>query len=194
MKTLPINVVIEDLPVLVIGGDFEALEKVEKLLSYGADITVLAAELSDGLAALAAEGRIRHICERYTPEHLKGYRLVYAADQCEARRKQIRDDTRALGVMFNAVDMPDLCDFIMPAAIQGKHFTLSICSGGKAAGLSRQLREELEASLSQEDEILEVMDQIRTIFKRKYDTFGERRKRIRAILDELQAMERGEAP
>ena len=37
------------------------------------------------------------------------------------------------------------------------------------------------------------MDQIRTIFKRKYDTFGERRDRIWAILNELQAMEKADA-
>lgn len=190
MKTLPINVVIEGLPVLVVGGEFEAHEKVEKLLRYGADITVLAPALNDELTLLAEAGHIRHLAETYTPAHLKGYRLVYVGDLCKDKREQIREDTRELGVLFNAVDMPGLCDFIMPASIQGKNFALSICTGGKAAGLSRQLREQLESAIHQEDEILEVLDQIRTIFKRKYDTFGQRRDRLWAILEELEAIEK----
>ncbi len=189
MKTLPINVVIEGLPVLVIGGDFEAYEKIQKLLSYGADITVLSPTLNADLEALVEADEIRHLAERYTPDHLEGFRLLYVADLEESVRVQIQKDSRELGLLFNAVDMPHLCDFIMPASIQGENFAISICTGGKAAGLSRQLREQLEAAVSQEDEILDVLDQIRTIFKRKYDTFGQRREHLWAILKELEAME-----
>ncbi|MDA1044407.1 MAG: bifunctional precorrin-2 dehydrogenase/sirohydrochlorin ferrochelatase [Verrucomicrobia bacterium] len=190
MKTLPINVVVEGLPVLVIGGDFEAYEKVEKLLAFGAEITVLSPTLNADLTALRDDEKIVHLAERYTPDNLEGFRLVFVGDLEESVRERIRSDSRELGLLFNAVDMPHLCDFIMPACVQGRNFTIAICTGGKAAGLSCQLREQLEASVAQEDEILDVLDSIRTIFKRKFDTFSERREHVWAILKELEAIEK----
>ncbi|NIY15978.1 MAG: hypothetical protein GWM98_14315, partial [Nitrospinaceae bacterium] len=44
--------------------------------------------------------------------------------------------------------------------------------------------------LSREDDILNMLESIRAIFKRKYDSFGERRDHLRQILESLEAIEK----
>lgn len=189
MKTLPLNVNLAGMKILVVGGGPLAEEKLQKLLPYGPEVTLVSPALCEGVAAMVRDGRVRHVCDRYKPEYLPGHRLVFAATGDRLVHEQIRCDTRGRCCLLNTVDTPDLCDFIMPAVVQGEHFALAISTGGKAAGLARHLREELEASLCQEDGILELLDRIRHVFKRKHRTFAERRERLKAILHELDAIE-----
>jgi len=193
MKTLPINVNLAGMPVLIIGGGPLAAEKLDKLLRYDANVTVVSPELCDDVRRLVDARRIRFIEDVYRPTYLPGYRLVMAATGNRKVHEQIHSDTRGRCCLLNAVDTPDLCDFILPAVVQGEHFSLAISTGGKAAGLARHLREELEQTLHREDDILELLEAIRTLFKRKYTSFDERRRRLMAILDELDAIERAES-
>ena len=189
MKTLPININIAGQKVLVIGSGDIAIEKIERLLPYESELTVVAEQPSVALQSLIDANKIRHFAEPYRSAHLQGHKIVYAAIDDRALAESIYRDTRETPVLLNTVDMPGYCDFIMPAVVQGQHFALSISTGGKAAGLSKQLREQLEASLGQEDDILELLKNVRQIFQKKYDSFSERRDHLRKILDELGAIE-----
>jgi precorrin-2 dehydrogenase/sirohydrochlorin ferrochelatase len=189
VKTLPIHLNITGRNVLVIGSGEFAIEKIERLLPYGPDITVVSESPSDGLAALIESNGITQLPEPYRAEHLQGYKIVYSAVEDRAEAERIHRDTRESPVLLNTVDTPEFCDFIMPAVVQGEHFAISISTGGKAAGLSKQLREQLQDSLEQEDDVLELLEQVRAIFQGKYDSFGERRDHLRKILDELRQME-----
>ena len=190
MKTLPISVNLEGMPVLVIGGGSQALEKIEKILPYGPALTVLSPELDPGLRALIAEHGIRYWEGRYAPEQLEGFRLVFAAVNDPAVSARIHADTRGRPLLLNAVDVPRYCDFMMPAVVQGERFSIAVSTGGEVAGFAKQLRQQLEGAVAREDELVEVLAKIRRIFKRKYDTFQDRRERLWEILNELEALEK----
>ena len=70
MSLYPLFADLRQRAVLVIGGGAVAARKVEGLLRAGAVVTVGAPALDAGLAALAAEGRIRHRAGRYVDEWL----------------------------------------------------------------------------------------------------------------------------
>ncbi len=58
-----------------------------------------------------------------------------------ARLAQLARDA---GVLVNVEDVPDLCDFHVPAAVRRGDLLLTVSTGGRAPGLSRILREWLE--------------------------------------------------
>ncbi|HUO91096.1 MAG TPA: NAD(P)-dependent oxidoreductase [Rhizomicrobium sp.] len=48
---------------------------------------------------------------------------------------------RAAGILVNAEDMPELCDFHVPAIVRRGDLVLTASTGGQAPGLARRLRE-----------------------------------------------------
>lgn len=193
MKTFPINLKLEGMRLLMVGGGAVALEKLEKILPYRPAITLVSPEVRPEVAHLIATHGLRYIQDVYHPEHLDGQQLVIGAANDREVNRQIHADTRARGLLLNAVDMPAYCDFIVPAVVAGEHFSVAISTGGVAAGMARQVRLQLEESVRAEDGVLEVLDKIRTLLKRKFDTVEARKARMWEILGELERVEREHA-
>ncbi|EQB05896.1 hypothetical protein L288_11870, partial [Sphingobium quisquiliarum P25] len=71
--------------------------------------------------------------------------IAIVADGDEATAVRLR----ARGVLVNATDRPDLCDFTLPAIVDRAPVLIAIGTGGASAGLAKALRQRFEALLPQ---------------------------------------------
>ncbi|TPG15414.1 precorrin-2 dehydrogenase/sirohydrochlorin ferrochelatase family protein [Sphingomonas oligophenolica] len=99
------------------------------------------------------------------------------------------DDTvarlRARGVLVNAVDRPDLCDFTLPAIVDRAPVIVAMGTGGASAGLAAALRQRLEALLPAGlGALAERLFAMRGELRARYPEMGERRRAIAAMLAE----------
>ena len=147
MDYLPLFHKLTEQDCLVIGGGSVATRKVRLLLEANASVSVMAIELSEELAGLAAEKKIKHIKRQFSAGDSQAFCLVVSASDDEMTNQLASNDAQQHNIPVNVVDQPGLCSFIFPAIIDRAPITIGISSGGVAPVLSRLLRAKLETLL-----------------------------------------------
>jgi uroporphyrin-III C-methyltransferase/precorrin-2 dehydrogenase/sirohydrochlorin ferrochelatase len=129
---------------LLVGAGAIALRKLLRLVSEGAVVTVVAPTVIPPVARLAAEGKITLLQRRFDVSDVKDCQLVLVATGDRAVDEQVTKAAKESGIWINVADVPDLCDFYLPAVVQRGDLQLSIASGGGAPFAVRRLRELFE--------------------------------------------------
>lgn len=147
MEYLPVCLRLQDAPVALVGGGSVATRKARLLLRAGANLTVIAPDITGELEGLlgAAGGVWQQ--GRYREVDLHGKVLVVAATPDAQVNRQIHDDARARNLPVNVVDSPELCTFIFPSIVDRDPVLVAISSSGRSPVLARQLRRRLEAAV-----------------------------------------------
>ena len=162
MRYYPVFLDLAGKPVLVIGGGNIAHQKMTNLLKAGADVTVISPNLNEEMAALAAEGRFRHVPREYGTGDIEGYFIAFVATDDRSANRAVWQEGRRSGVMVNAVDDPPNCDFIMPGIAERGDITIAISTSGRSPAMARRLREELEEYLTEEHvQMLDLAAEVR---------------------------------
>lgn len=145
MDYLPISLKLQDEPVALIGAGTVATRKARLLLLAGANLTVIAPEITPELERMLAEHGGIWQQATYQETDLHGRKLVVAATPEKAVNKTIYQNATALNLPVNVVDAPDLCTFIFPSIVDRTPVTIAISSSGKSPVLARFLRRKIEA-------------------------------------------------
>ena len=96
--------------------------------------------LGEGEAAAAKRRLLERVGAVLVGEEAQASLAVVALDEPEAAVARLR----ARGVLVNAVDRPELCDFTLPAIVDRDPVLVAIGTGGVSAGLAAALRQRLE--------------------------------------------------
>lgn len=107
--------------------------------------------------------------------------IVAIDDEGEALAAVAR--LKARGLLVNAVDRPEHCDFTTPAIIDRAPVLVAIGTGGVSAGLAAALRQRLEALLPATlGPLAERLHAARPALRRRYPDGGERRRALGAAM------------
>lgn len=176
MKYLPISLLIEDSPCLVVGGGSVALRKSKYLVEAGAMLTIIALEFSPEFSRYAKEVGIKLIEGKFDINHLDGKVLVIAATDDQNVNQAIATKARALGILVNVVDQPKLCNFTMPSVLDRMPLSIAISSGGASPVLVRMIREKLEWMIPQKlAELARNAGDMRDEVAKQFPEFSTRR-------------------
>jgi uroporphyrin-III C-methyltransferase/precorrin-2 dehydrogenase/sirohydrochlorin ferrochelatase len=140
---LPIFVNIEKKKTVVIGGGNIALAKLENILQYGNNITVIAKDFLDETANLCQNNNIAMLKSAYKIEHLQFGEIIIAATNDYNVNQEIAQDCQNLNKIFNAVDEPKISDFIFGANIKRGNLNIVISSSGISPVLARFIKQKI---------------------------------------------------
>jgi uroporphyrin-III C-methyltransferase/precorrin-2 dehydrogenase/sirohydrochlorin ferrochelatase len=110
-------------------------------------------------------------------------KLAVVAIEDEAEAVVVVGALKACGLLVNAVDLPALCDFTLPAVVDRSPVLVAVATGGVSAGLAAAVRQRLEALLPAElgrlaDALFAARERLRTALP----DGGDRRRAIGAAL------------
>ncbi|HWU72850.1 MAG TPA: NAD(P)-dependent oxidoreductase [Sphingomonas sp.] len=100
---------------------------------------------------------------------------IVALDDLDATVARLK----ARGLLVNAVDRPDLCDFTLPAIIDRSPVIVAIGTGGASAGLAAALRQRLEAILPASlGDLAQALHTARARLRERFPKADERRRAL----------------
>lgn len=154
MSYYPVCLDLRGRPCVVVGGGRVAERKVKGLLACKAQVRVISPELTDELLQLHAEGKLEWLNRNYCSGDLAQAFLVIAATDDEQAQQLVQEEAAQFNKLLNVVDVPQRCNFILPATVRRGDLTVAIATGGKSPALAKKLRKELEKRIGPEYTVL----------------------------------------
>jgi precorrin-2 dehydrogenase/sirohydrochlorin ferrochelatase len=169
---------------LVVGGGEVGLEKVEGLLACDAAVTLVAPEAIEPLRELAAEGSIKWLAREWQPSDLDGAFLVIAATDDSDVNIRIFEEAERRAMLVNVVDVPPLCNFILPAIVRQGPLAIAISTQGASPALAKRIRDEVAARYGEPYARLAVLlNEVRGWAKRTLPTYQDRKEFFESIVN-----------
>ena len=127
-------------PVLLVGGGNINLRRVNTLLGFYADITVVSPSVKEELSVYEKEGKIKVIHQPFSEEMLEhDWFMVIAATNDAVLNHRICLMAKDKGFYANNASLKEDNDFYFPAIVREKDVVAGVCAGGKNHSLVRKV-------------------------------------------------------
>jgi len=184
MPLYPLFLKLDGRRCLVVGGGTVAARKVASLLECGAIVEVVSPALCADLEQRAEAGDIAVTQRPFVAEDLDGATLAVAATSLREVNEAVAASARDRGIFVNVVDVPDLCDFYVPAHFARSDLQVAVCTGAAYPVLSKRLRIALEEQFGPEyAEYMAFLARFRQEVKARVADSHERARIETAFLD-----------
>ena len=170
---------------VVVGGGDVGLEKVEGLLACDAAVTVIAPEAHAAISELAAEGSIGLEKRPYAgAADLDGAFMVIAASDDSEVNIGVFDDAERRAMLVNVVDVPPLCNFILPAIVRTGPLAIAISTAGASPALAKRIKREIADSFGEDYARLAIiLNEARGWAKATLPTYQDRKEFFEGIVN-----------
>ena len=148
-------------------------------------MTLLAPEAHPELQALAEEGSIEWDRREYAgPEDLEGAFMVIAATNDSEVNIGIFDDAEQRAMLVNVVDVPPLCNFILPAIVRTGPLAIAISTAGASPALAKRMKREISELFGEEyARLAVVLNGARGWAKATLPTYQDRKEFFEGIVN-----------
>ena len=144
MSYFPMFMDMKNLKVLVIGAGHIATEKLEKLIDFTTEITVIALRVEEEANILIEEHQLILEQRAYKKGDIEGFDMVIVATDTVELHKKIYEESRGSRVLVNSVDNTEYCDFIFPSYMKKEDLTIAFSTGGASPAFAKQIRQHFE--------------------------------------------------
>ena len=169
---------------VVVGGGEIGLEKVEGLLACGGEVTLIAPKAVPELRALAEEGSIAWERRAYEPGDLEGTFIAIAATSETEANIAIYEDAERRAMLVNVVDVPPLCNFILPAIVRQGSMAIAISTQGASPALAKRMKREISEMFGPAyAELALILNEARGWAKATLPTYNDRRDFFEGIVN-----------
>jgi precorrin-2 dehydrogenase / sirohydrochlorin ferrochelatase len=183
---------------VVVGGGDIGLEKIEGLLACDGDVTLIAPDAIEPLRELADEGSIRWERRTYAgAADLEGVFMAIAATNDTDVNIAVYEDAERRAMLVNVVDVPPLCNFILPAIVRSGPLAIAISTAGASPALAKRIRNEIADEYGEPYAQLAVLlNDVRGWAKGTLPTYQDRKDFFESIVngdpDPVELLRRGE--
>ncbi len=169
---------------VVVGGGPIGLEKVEGLLACDADVTLIAPEAHSELVQLALEGSIRWEQREYETGDLEGALIAIAATDDTDLNVRVFEDAEERSMLVNVVDVPPLCNFILPAIVRTGPLAVAISTAGASPALAKRMKREIAEEFGEPYATLAILlNDARGWAKGTLPTYQDRKRFFESIVN-----------
>ncbi len=185
---------------VVVGGGSIGLEKVEGLLACDAAVALVAPSAHPELERLSDEGSIVWERREYGgAEDLEGVFIAIAATDDTDANIRVYEDAERRAMLVNVVDVPPLCNFILPAIVRTGPLAIAISTAGASPALAKRIKAEIAASFGEPYARLAVLlNEVRGWAKGTLPTYQDRKAFFEGIVngepDPIELLRAGDEP
>jgi precorrin-2 dehydrogenase/sirohydrochlorin ferrochelatase len=144
----------------------------------------VAPEAHPTLAELAAEGSITWAQREYQPEDLDGALIAIAATSDTDINIRVFEDAERRAMLVNVVDVPPLCNFILPAIVRTGPLAVAISTAGASPALAKRMKREIGELFGEPYAMLAVLlNDARGWAKATLPTYQDRKEFFESIVN-----------
>ena len=158
----PVNLLVRDRLVVVVGAGRIAARKIEPLLELGALVTVVAPQIGPEVRAWHDARRLVLHERAFRPDDLDGAWLAVTAtaDAGVNRAVSVAGEERRLFV--NSADDPANCSFTLMSVVRRADIVVAVGTGGRSPALATWLKRHVQGEMGPEYEtLLEILSEAR---------------------------------
>lgn len=173
---------------MVVGGDEEAVEKVDRLLEARAKVTVVSPTLHVILRKLTASGKIIHRGRTFRSSDAQGVVLILNVLKDDpALAKSLFELAKTERCLVWSLDRPEYSTIMMPALVKRGNLRIAISTSGTAPALAKVLRQNLESLFDEEfEQFLDWLGVLREELKNTEVSDLRRRERLTEAVNGFQ--------
>lgn len=178
----PINLKIDDMKVVIVGGGKIAYRKCTNFLAFSKKVVIISKDFIDEFENIKDEVEI--IENDYDEKYIKDAFVVVAATNNKNVNHEIGIYCRQHGKLVNVVDDSSLSNFAVPSFVKRGDLLLSISTGGKSPSLSAKIRQDLEKIYDEDyEEYVNLLGEARQKIIRDVEDVNERKIKLNSLLN-----------
>lgn len=168
----PIFLKTSQLNILIVGGGYVALEKLNFLIksSPDANVKLVAPFFRPETIEFANLHNIKLIKAEYHSKFLAAQHIVIATTDNEAVNIQIFNDCKSQNILVNVADNPPFCDFYMGGIVTKGNVKIAISTNGKSPTTAKRLRQFFEDVIPDNvDDLVKNLNSYRKTIKGNFE-------------------------
>ncbi|PBI24999.1 siroheme synthase [Clostridioides difficile] len=170
----PINLKLDELDVVIIGGGEVAYRKCKNFLEFNKNVTIVSKQILNKFYDL--KGNLKIIKDDYKEIYIKDASVIIAATNNRELNMEIGLYCKAKNKLVNVVDNIEISNFTVPSYIKRGDLLISVSTGGKSPSLSSKIKKEIEERYTEDyEEYLNVLGDIRKKVIKKYEDKSKRK-------------------